>query len=347
MKSILSLVLLLGILSVSYAQQGQNSDENMIKQMSAQKGYKDLFLGNFRCGLFVPPSYDPQKKYPLLIYFHGYNDTVTYTLRWYEEPLLSDYPCIVLTPKCPVSERGGWGTSWDTTTTPMMQKAFEMIALTKKAFNLDENRFYICGRSMGGIGTYGVIQKYPDMFAAGYVECARGNIAMAPILAKIPFWMFHGTHDPVVPVKGARDMDSAVHAIGGTLIRYTEYPEAKHNTWDYIKYETTLGPWLLSQRKGSVHGTPNGISTFQGKITDKKEVLLEWSLPMDPKTQDNKTWFCKIYRDGKVIKEIYNDKTSYTDTMVSADKTYKYVMTMVNYFFKESPLSKEVTLTIK
>ena len=83
------------------------------------------------------------------------------------------------------------------------------------------------------------------------------------------------------------------------------------------------------------------------RIASPKEALLEWSLPKASENQDTKTWYCKIYRDGKVIKEVYNDQTSYIDSTVAEDKTYKYSISVVNYFFKESPLSVEIDLTIK
>ena len=139
--------------------ENKKSDESMISEMSGQRGYQNWYLDSFRCGLFVPPSYDAQKKYPLVIFLHGYSDTTTWNLGWYNEPILSSDPCIVLTPKCPIQERGGWGNSWDPQTSPMMKKTYEMLELVKEAFNLDTDRFYICGSSMGGFGTFGAIKK--------------------------------------------------------------------------------------------------------------------------------------------------------------------------------------------
>jgi len=201
-----------------------NPGDPMIRGISNQRGYKDWYLDNFRCGVFVPPSYSPDKQYPLVILLHGYTDTVTWNLQWYNEPVVSSDPCIVMTPKCPKSEIYGWGDSWDPRTSPMMAKTYEMMELVNQALNLDQNRLYIYGVSMGGYGTYGAIQKNPDLFAAGYAVCGSGNPDMAPVLANIPFWIFHDSDDPVVPVQGDRDMYKAVLDAGGTQVRYTEYP---------------------------------------------------------------------------------------------------------------------------
>jgi dienelactone hydrolase len=342
-KNIVILTLIIAFLSC----EKQTLEGGMIAQMSAQRGYENWYLGTFRCGLFVPESYDPQNEYPLIIYLHGRTDTTTWNLCWYNEPILSSDPCIVMTPKCPAEETDGWGDSFHPQTSPMMAKTYEMLELVERAFNLDFDRFYIYGVSMGGYGTYGAIQKNPDMFAAAYIECGNGNTEMASILAKIPLWIFHGSEDPYVPVQGARDMYQAILDAGGTQIRYTEYKGVGHNIWDYTRNETTLPWWLLAQRKNTVHGSPDSVIDFQADVIDQNMVSLKWDLPVGITNLDNEIWYCKLYRDGTVIKEIYNDHTSYTDSTVNTNETYEYRISAVNYFFKESMLSSGISLTIR
>jgi len=327
--------------------ESKKSDDSMISEMSGQRGYQNWYLDSFRCGLFVPPSYDAQKKYPLVIFLHGYSDTTTWNLGWYNEPILSSDPCIVLTPKCPIQERGGWGNSWDPQTSPMMKKTYEMLELVKEAFNLDTDRFYICGSSMGGFGTFGAIKKNPDLFTAAYVECANGKPDMAEIQVNIPLWMFHGSVDSIVPVKGARDMYNAVLEAGGTQIRYTEYQGVGHNVWDYTGHETTLPWWLLAQRKGAVHDSPDGVINFQANLTNDKKVLLEWNMPADLTNPDNKIWYCKIFRNGNVIKEADNIFTTFTDSTITSGNTYEYQVSAVNFYFRESEISPGVSVNIK
>jgi predicted esterase len=319
-----------------------------ISEMSNVRGYKDWFIGTFRCGLFVPQSYDNSKKYPLIIYLHGHTDTTTWNLNWYNEPILSTDPCIVLTPKCPVEEIYGWGDSYDPRTSPMMTKAWEMLDMVEKAFNLDQDRYYINGTSMGGYGTYGALQKHPDMFAAAYVECGAPNVEIASIIKNIPIWIFHGSADPVVPVQPDRDLYQAVLSQGGTQIRYTEYPGVEHNVWDYVPNETTLPTWLLAQRKGSVHVAPVNVGNFQGEQIAGNKISLQWNLPDEnSQTQDNKVWYCKIYRNGIVIQEVYNNHSDFVDSDVVSGNSYEYKISAVNYYFKESSVSQGVTINAK
>lgn len=345
MRQIITIFFAISITIISC--ENKNNNEKMIIEMAGQRGYQNWYLDSFRCGLFVPPSYDAQKKYPLIIFLHGYSDTTTWNLGWYNEPIVSSDPCIVMTPKCPKEETDGWGNSWDPKTSPMMKKTFEMLDLVQKAFNLDVDRFYICGSSMGGFGTFSAIRKNPDLFAAAYVECANGNTEMAEMLVNIPLWMFHGSVDSIVPVKGARDMYDAVREAGGTQIRYTEYYGVGHNVWDYTRDETTLPWWLLSQRKGSVHGDPDPIENFRASLTVDNKVLLEWDIPSNTSNPDNKIWYCKLFRDGNVIKEADNIYTSFTDSTSYSGNTHLYQVSAVNFYFRESEISSGISIQIK
>jgi pimeloyl-ACP methyl ester carboxylesterase len=343
MKKLIFFLLLTGFLILSCGKENNNLPVN---EISAVRGYENWYIGDFRCGLFVPPSYDSTKKYPLIVFLHGYTDTTTWNLGWYNEPFISEDPCIVLTPKCPKEEKRGWGNSYDSRTSPMMAKAYEMMDMVEKAFNVDKDRYYIYGSSMGGYGTYGAIRKNPDMFAAAYVECGGAPVDMAPVIAKIPFWMFHGSDDPTVPVQPTRDLYKAVLEIGGTMIRYTEYPGVGHNVWDYTGKETTLPYWLLAQRKGSIHAASEPVSGFYADLLPGNVVSLKWNVPIpEESVQDNRIWYCKISRNGNVIKEVYNNQNQYTDSTKFEPGSYVYVITAVNYYFRESVPSQQVTIT--
>lgn len=342
MRTIIILLLAL-VLSLAGCNEGRQR-QAITSELPVQRGYKDHFLGSFRCGVFVPPGYDPAKKYPLLIFLHGYTDTTTWDLGWYHEPLVSSDPCIVLTPKCPVTEKKGWGSSWESKPSPMMAKAFEMMGLVGQVLNLDSSRFYVCGSSMGGFGSFAAIRHNPDLFAAAYVECANGDTGMAKILAKIPFWMFHGSEDPVVSVKGSRDMYRAVRNAGGGQIRYTEYKGVGHNAWDYTRDEKTLTSWLLAQKKGAPTVAPDNLVNLKATVTGRESVVLTWDIPAGQEGPGKQVWYARIYRNDSVIAEVYNNFNNFTDSTIMAGTTSLYQIAAVNYYFRESGKSPAVTV---
>ena len=67
-------------------------------------------------------------------------------------------------------------------------------------------------------------------------------------LAKLPIWAFHGKKDSVVMVKRSQEMVKLVQEAGGN-VKYTEYPELNHNSWDETYGDAEVIAWLLAQRR--------------------------------------------------------------------------------------------------
>ena len=86
-------------------------------------------------------------------------------------------------------------------------------------------------------------------FAAAFPICGGGAPSTAAVYGKnFPIWIFHGAKDPTVDVGDSRKMVDALKAAGAKL-RYTEYPEVKHDSWTNAFAEAELLPWLFSQQK--------------------------------------------------------------------------------------------------
>jgi predicted peptidase len=121
--------------------------------------------------------------------------------------------------------------------------------------DIDANRLYITGLSMGGYGTWEAIERWPNYFAAAAPIAGAGDPSKAARLVNLPIWAFHGTEDPDVPVSGSRDMIQAIRAAGGNP-RYTEYAGQGHGSWE-IPYTILGSPsptpdffaWLYAQHK--------------------------------------------------------------------------------------------------
>ncbi|HEX9975580.1 MAG TPA: prolyl oligopeptidase family serine peptidase, partial [bacterium] len=130
-------------------------------------GYENRYYEGMRYGLFVPPSYDSTISYPLIIGLHGSTDTVSWDLGWYHDPIQSTDPCFVLTPKSLVANNG-WGNSWMTGYSEHMKKTLEITDSLIVTFNIDTNRLYIYGTSMGGFGVFSVLTNEPGKFAGAF-----------------------------------------------------------------------------------------------------------------------------------------------------------------------------------
>jgi len=301
-------------------------------------GYHNLHYNGMRYGLFVPPSYTPSRKYPLILYLHGSTDTTTWDFEWYHDPIQSQDPVFVLTPKS-LNPSLGWGASWDASAAPDLQNTLDLLASTLREFSIDTTRLYVTGTSMGGFGTFNIISRRPGFFAAAYALCGGGTTATASQMAQTPLWIFHGGADPVVSVQYSRDIYHAIQQAGGTQVRYTEYPGVAHDVWDYTPGEKTLQRWFLAQRKGVVHGAPDAVLGLQ-LTTTGNGVTLAWSAPADTVSADHAVWFYRVYRDGTLLVEV--ESPGYTDAPSSAAGHAIYTVASVNYFFRESARSGPV-----
>ncbi|BBD64775.1 dienelactone hydrolase [Nostoc commune NIES-4072] len=65
-------------------------------------------------------------------------------------------------------------------------------------------------------------------------------------------WAFHGAKDNVVPLSESEIMVSALKARDGN-VKFTVYPEAKHDSWTQTYNNPELYKWFLQhQRQNAV-----------------------------------------------------------------------------------------------
>lgn len=148
--------------------------------------------------LFVPSTYDASTPHPLMVSLHGLRRQYDW-LMGYEGFL--DYAerdgVILLTPLGYV--RDGWyGSREDNENAEKSeQDVMNVLKLVRDEFNIDENRIYLWGHSMGGAGTYHLAAKYPDIWAG------LGVAAPAPDVPPKQLKKFR--HIPIIAVQGDQD----------------------------------------------------------------------------------------------------------------------------------------------
>jgi predicted peptidase len=133
--------------------------------------------------------------------------------------------------------------------TPAMKDLLGLVSdLLDKPY-VDKHRVYIGGLSMGGMGTFEILRRRPDLFAAAFSICGGDNGLNARLYAKkVPLWIFHGAKDDVVSPDHSITMVNAIKAAGGNP-KFTLYPNDGHNSWNDAFAEPGLIPWLFSYKK--------------------------------------------------------------------------------------------------
>lgn len=210
-----------------------------------------------RYRVFVPrPSADGAPP-PVILFLHGAGERGDDNQRQtgiglgpYARAHAQDFPALVVFPQS--RENGDWG--WDPENAAA---AFAALEAATREFDGDRRRTYLTGVSMGGFGTWALARERPDVFAALVPVC--GGIArdyadapyaeVAERFRDKPVWIFHGAKDDVVSPEYSRRMAQALQQAGARDARYTEFPDANHNSWDAAYAHAPMWEWLFAQRR--------------------------------------------------------------------------------------------------
>jgi predicted peptidase len=228
---------------------------------------------NFRAGknvlpyrILYPDRFDKTKKYPLVIVLHGSgergNDNELQLAHgaalFVSNAVRKKFPSIVIFPQCPAEDywsnvdresitdgKRNYVFHEDGKPTPAMKMLLSFTDdLIKKPY-IDPKRMYVGGLSMGGMGTFELLSRKPQMFAAAFPICGGGHPNTVKAYAKqVSLWVFHGAEDDVVSIHHSQVMVEALKKAGAD-VRFTIYPDVKHESWDRAFAEPDLLPWLF------------------------------------------------------------------------------------------------------
>ena len=103
-----------------------------------------------------------------------------------------------------------------------------VLEIVRKEFNVDPNRIYLWGQSMGGGGTYHLAAKYPDIWAAiaAAAPAPAPNLDELERFKQIPVLVLQGDADQTVPPAYTRDSVSKITAVQIRRDRTRERPES-------------------------------------------------------------------------------------------------------------------------
>lgn len=235
--------------------------------------------------LYIPANYNPARKYPLVVVLHGggekskLNNTQAqneqlllnnpYASVWsadYDAPgnphIQQKWPCFVVIPQLASPQQwvnvNAHQGSYIQPAQPSLALSLTRDLLTSLQLTysgIDASRLYITGLSIGGLGTWDAIERWPDYFAAAAPIAGAGDPSRAAVLKNLPIWAFHGSADPTIPVSGSRAMIAAIQAAGGHP-KYTEFAGKGHGVWSYVYSLNTSSlrvsgffSWLFSQQR--------------------------------------------------------------------------------------------------
>jgi predicted peptidase len=254
LRPLLSAVLML-VAIATFRANGQmlSPDQTAITNLSVQKCSVTEFAQYF---LFLPKDYDSHatKRWPVVLFLHGLGErgsniwqtTVHGPVQYIAKH--PDFPFVLVAPQCP-------GEEWSA------EVVLGVLDQVEARYAVDTNRVYLTGLSMGGYGVWDLATSHAERFAAVAPISGGGEMLGVIVSGKLPdktqslkdlpFWVFHGRKDEVVPLSESERMVAAVKQFGCNEVKLTVYPEAKHNAWTQTYENPELYQWFLKHKRGS------------------------------------------------------------------------------------------------
>mgnify|MGYP002578768856 CR=1 FL=1 len=156
-------------------------------------------------------------KFALVIYLHGGSSKGTdNTIQLNEKGidsignylLKNQIKSILLVPQCPTDK------TWDGELKAVLKSLIDSYTAKNE---VDRQRIYILGGSMGGTGTWSILSAYPNIFAAAMPvagnpsRCDAGNVATTPVLTVM------GTMDKIMSIETVKSFAEQVNALSGNI----------------------------------------------------------------------------------------------------------------------------------
>lgn len=256
MKNILFFILL-SVISTVVMAQSKFEKQEFTSSSGAKMGYQILKPAEIKSG----------KKYPLVLFMHGAGERgsdneaqMTHGSRMFTNPVnMEKYPSFVIFPQCPADMYWSFEKRPDKisadrfesnpTIASPLATVKELLDLHIENLPVDKNRIYVIGLSMGGMATFDLACRFPDVFAAAVPICGGINTErLSSAAGKVKFRIFHGDADPVVTVDFSRNAYKTLRKLNAH-VEYIEFPAVGHDSWTPAFNRDDFMQWIYKQKK--------------------------------------------------------------------------------------------------
>jgi len=230
---------------------------------------KELFVFendtlNYR--ILRPLNFDPNKQYPVHLFLHGSgergDDNSSQLIHggklFLKKENREKYNSWVIFPQCSKNDRWPSLSSdiWNKPFQNKMDKPNKSMELVLKLMDVfiekkevNKQKIYVSGLSMGGMGTFEILSRRPNMFAAATPICGNGIPELAKLYAeKVSLWIFHGSNDMVVSPIHSLKMATAIIESGGSP-KFTLFEDTGHDSWNNAFAKKDFLRWIHSKSK--------------------------------------------------------------------------------------------------
>ncbi len=154
------------------------------------------------------------------------------------------------------------GEKWD------VEKIMNDVEYVIANKNIDTNRIYAIGMSMGGNGVAELVNTYPDRIAAAIILAGGidGNVAE---MSKVPLWVIRGLNDREEAIRRTDKMVENIRKTDSSRIVYTKVKGVDHRQHERILYMPYYYYWLMSHNLQNLNRPVN--TTMDVTLKDLKD----------------------------------------------------------------------------
>jgi predicted esterase len=234
--------------------------------------------GLLRFRLHVPDNFEPGKKYPLVVWLHGAGECgadninqlshLHHIIPYLVGPKKRDF--FLLVPQCPHTHvsweapeicsstvRGDGSVECHVVDDPIalgnapIAFTLAMTEAVMKRYPIDPNRVTVGGLSTGGEGTWRILERRPDLFAAAvplvsWHTMQEKSLREHPILKKIAIWAIYSSDDTAIDF-ARKDFQRMKDR--GCNVQKTEFGVCGHRAWTPAMLQGDIFGWLISRAK--------------------------------------------------------------------------------------------------
>ncbi len=258
--------------------------ERMTRSALQPKGLREdvklTLLSNKLSGVytvFVPERYDPTRAWPLVVGLHGGGADgadgkgVVGSGKEFMGFIQGQCAKRGFIAVCPTARAAPWRAAENDDWFLTVIREVQML------YNVDLNRVYLIGHSMGGFGTWHFGPMHCEQFAVIAPASGGGNNGHKKLATcRTAVYVYHSDDDPRCSVDDSRDAARALKKTAGSDFIYTELPGRQHDfpaevIQDMFDLFEARRLWVPAGAKNARPGR-EPRSSFLEKLTPEEQV---------------------------------------------------------------------------
>ena len=218
------------------------NNRKLLNSLNTSSFQKKIFVENdikIPYRLLTPKNNQKDKKFPLVITFHNStrigndneNQLEPFAKIWLRDEIYEKYPCYVVAPQFnkrstnyEINEEGVQISKPSNEVSALLNLIKD---LEKEYPNIDKNRIYLIGYSMGGSTSQNLMNLQPNTFAAVVSVAAVPDLSNLNKIKEKNIWLIHGKNDDENPYIGSVELYNKLSS--NKKLIFTTFTNLNHN----------------------------------------------------------------------------------------------------------------------